>query len=196
MHDEMRTIQYTILMLAVASSASSQERVLLTPRGEAIPVRTDQSALQLAKKDVGKHVQELVAITACIERIPLGEPGPVGVNFGFQNGDVAAMIYTTPYTGVIESVYFMSYGSVAIPDSTAFLRIMGANTSGLAATTWMGYWPDSSAMPCDTEVFRTPYEDEATGPYVPGSVSYPPVNGTEYCGALAVTLSSGTREPP
>jgi len=193
----MRTFRGLLLILIVTCIASSQERVLLTPQGEVIPVGNSQSALELIKTSAAGAAQEPSPPPVCPGSVPIGVvPGSPTVNFGYNYGDVAAMIYTTPYAGVIESVYFMSYGSVAIPDSTASLSIMWANTTGLGATAWMGFWPDSNAISCDSipiSPFPAPYMSEATGPYIPGYVGYAPVAEERWgLGGYPVVWHTGT----
>ena len=177
----MKTPLLFLSSVIVVCATSAQERGVLRPDGEAIPVRSGH-VLDVIKESAGNRIQQTVITPPCPNSEAVGVvPGTPTVNFGYNYGDVATMIYTAPFTGVIESVYFMSYGAVAMPDSTASLRIMGANTTGLPATTWMGYWPDSTT--CDSIALgTTAYQDEATGPYVPGEVNYPPVNGTELWG--------------
>jgi len=193
----MKTFRLVLSILFAASIGFSQERVLLTPQGEAISVGKSQSALQLIKKNISTDLQEPPPPPACPTSVPIGVvPGTPTVNFGFNYGDVAAMIYTSPYEGIIESVYFMSYGSVAVPDSTVSLSIMWANTTGLAATTWMGFWPNSNAISCDSipiSPFPTPYMSEATGPYMPGYVGYAPVAEERWgLGGYPVVWHTGT----
>ena len=188
----MKTSRYVLSTLIAASVALSQQRVVLTPDGEAVPVGRGQSALELIKKSARVEPEEPAVSPPCPGRVPIGVvPGTPTVNFGFNYGDVAAMIYTSPYEGAIESVYFMSFGSVAIPDSTAFLRIMGANTSGIPATTWMGYCIDTNAISCDTPpLYMTAFPDEATGP-CSGTI---PITENEMwgLGGAPVTWHTGT----
>src|SRR5712692_6438906 len=178
----MKYLKLLLVVFVVSGLAFSQQRALLGP-GDAIPVEKGQSALQLAKKMANKGLGPEAVLVNCppVVRQKVGKyQGTINTNFGFFYGDVAAMVYQAPFTGVIESVYFESFGAVSNPDSSANLRIMHANTRGFAtAATHMGYWPDTTSG--DT-IPRTAYQDEATGPFACSSISglcYPPVGTPE-----------------
>src|SRR5712692_4056777 len=115
----MRISNLVLILVLVVGSAFSQQRVLLSPYDEAIPVEKGQSALHVIMKS--KIATGASVMTQpCPPGVNVGVvPGNINTNFGFFYGDVAAMIYVAPFRGVIESVYFMSYGEVANPDSTA-----------------------------------------------------------------------------
>ncbi len=187
-------------IFVIFSSGFAQERVLLTPSGEAIPVVKGQSAFQLAKKTAGLEKQSESILPPCPTEVAVGKhAGNVNTNFGFFNGDVACMVYQAPVTGVIESVYFESFGTVANPDSTALVRIMRATTSGFATgATRMGAWPDTNTIASGDTTLRTPYEDEATGPFMCDSGShhcFAPVGTPELwgLGGFPVTWHTGQR---
>lgn len=147
-------------ILVMATAAFAQQRYLLTPGGEAIPLKMDQGVLKVAMDHQLAGPQSVLA--ACVPGGTVGDIGPGNTNFGFGNGDVCLQRLIAPVTGVIESVYFRSYLENTIPDSSCSIRIFNstwtaANPEPAGIICWGYYrWPsDPTAVS-----FASPYADD------------------------------------
>jgi len=166
----MRLISILVSTAIVSTFVFSQELILISPDGEAIPVKKGKSAAETIR-ELYQSEQDAVVTSDCPEPPPSWGPCPsidpcYNTNFGYNAGDVAATIFIVPFSGVISTVFFYSQSNT-LPsgDTTCTIRILrvlpGWDRAGDA---WFGYFPDSNY----THAGRTPYPDQATGEYVPG----------------------------
>ena len=176
------------LLILAALPALSQQRFLVSSRGDAIPLAKGQSPLSVAK-EVGLFPEG----AGCTGLATFGYPPalyPSTTNhIGFHN-DIVAEWFMPPANGTLDSVFWFQSANVCAPDSQLVLRLFKSNVypghgpgyggypAASSSTCW-GYWESSA----DLEDGVAAFPEDATGPWTstvvggPGP-SYPPVDSS------------------
>jgi len=174
----MKISKLLFLVVLASSVVFAQERVLITPDGEAIPVKKGETDYDALKK-TGLIGQDLIPNTlqggGCPSSLEAGfpyNPALYNTNFGYAAGDVSAMIYVVPFSGNISSVHFTTNANT-FTNTDATVRISKSTilNSGNTSATYWGYFPNSNDPDAEQtgHVGNTPWSDDATGAYVPGA---------------------------
>ncbi len=158
----MRTLLISILL--VGASAFSQQRLLVAPHNEVIPLDKDDDALAIAKSYSGLGAQSCSSLS-------LGySPGTFATTDNFVAGhkDVLGMWFVAPAGGTLDTLFWIS-GDVGSLDSLVSVRIYRSNIYAgrgpgfgpypSPCTPW-GYYVDTN----DHDRHVTPFRDEATDP--------------------------------
>ena len=164
----MKHFYILILFTHLGSVGFAQDKILVSPFGDAIPLEKGKSARAAVARDAERYLQTNAVVAACDSpRFSFGnvyDPSRYTTNFGFAAGDVAAMIYVVPWTGVIESIYFKPNAN-SFSNLDASLRIFRALPRlATTAATYFGY--DQVLTP-DSCFGATPWP--TTCSYVPGA---------------------------
>ena len=174
----MRISKLLFLAVLVSSVLFAQERVIITPGGDAIPVKKGETEFDAAKKAglIGKEeTPNAVQVVACPSSLDAGnvyDPNRYNVNFGFAAGDVSAMVYVVPFSGNISSVHWKPNANTFTNlDATLRISKCTIRNSGNTTPTYWGYFPNSNDPDVEQtgHVKNTPWPGDATGAYVPGA---------------------------
>jgi hypothetical protein len=174
---------------------SAQQKYLVSPKSEVIPVRRGQSAAQLMAKKL--QYTPASANLACGTRFTFGFDTlhfPWSSNFGAYHKDVMAEWLLFPATGTVDTLFWQALGSVGCLDSTLYIRFHKSRLGpdyGPGETFESVYYP----APCqswgyyvntaDLDRKVAPFIDQATdtnwvstiGAAHPGLVTLPPTIG-------------------
>ena len=158
---------YSVLVALLTSyTALSQERILISPQDEVIPLKRGESALQVARH----HGLGQRSSGECTDHFTFGfDEGrfPPNNNFGSRHKDVVADWFIAPAAGTIDTIFWESLGSVGALDSLVSVRIFKSNI-------YPGRGPGNAPYPppCvpwgyyvndhDSDRHITPFRDEAT----------------------------------
>jgi len=166
----MKLISILVSTVIVSTVVFSQELILISPDGEAIPVKQEKNAPETIR-GLSQSKQIAVGTNECPQPPQGGGVCPpldpcYDTNFGYNAGDVAATILIAPFSGVIRIVSFVTQSNTLPSGDTNCTISIFKVLPGWAASgdTWFGYFPDSN----NTHTGRSPYPDPATGQYVPG----------------------------
>ncbi|TLY27712.1 MAG: hypothetical protein E6K56_11130, partial [Ignavibacteria bacterium] len=132
------------LLILTAQFAFSQQRYLVTPYGDAIPLKKGQSAMSVARQSAllpqgtqGCSAQATFGFT--LDRYPLTTG-----NIGFHK-DIMAEWFTAPASGTVDSVFWYMGGDVCAQDSLLYLRMFHSNIHEGHGPGYDGYPPPSSS---------------------------------------------------
>ena len=174
----MRISKLLFLVVLASSVLFAQERIIITPSGDAIPVKKGETEYDAAKKAglIGKEETPNAVQGVCPSSLLAGnvyDPARYTTNFAYAAGDVSAMIYVVPFSGNISAVHWKPNANT-FTNLDATLRISKSTirNSGNTAATYWGYFPNSNDPDVEQpgHVGNTPWPDDATGAYVPGAV--------------------------
>ncbi|MBI4548750.1 MAG: T9SS type A sorting domain-containing protein [Ignavibacteriae bacterium] len=179
-----------VLTVLAATLAHAQERLLVNPNNEVIPLRKGESAIEVLKDyKINRSVESV-----CSDKFTFGytpDNYTPNTNFGARHKDVLGMWFVAPASGTIDTIFWMSF-EVGAQDSQISVRI---HQSNIFPGHGPGYPPYPA--PCqpwgyyvnvnDSDQFITPFRDEATDTQwistLPGDVpSFDPL-GEELWGA-------------
>ena len=174
----MRISKLLFLVVLVSSVLFAQERYLITPSGDAIPVKKGETEFDAAKRAglVGQdETPNSVQGGACPSALDAGNIYDVNrftTNFTHAAGDIDAMIYVVPFSGDITFVHWKPNADTHV-NTDATLRISKSTilNTGVSTATYIGYFPNSADPDVEQvgHVGNTAWPDDATGAYVPGA---------------------------
>ncbi|HTK81349.1 MAG TPA: FlgD immunoglobulin-like domain containing protein [Bacteroidota bacterium] len=163
-------MRYLLLLSIFALQASAQQRYLVTPKDEVIPLRRNQAAANVLKQRASLPSG---SAAICGTRFTFGYPEdkfPANSNFGATHKDVLAEWLIMPTSGTLDTLFWEVLGSVGAQDSTILISVHqsrigpnygpganGGNPFAAPCQMW-GYYPDANEL--DGGI--TPYLDEAT----------------------------------
>src|SRR2546428_11177408 len=118
----MRLMSLLVSVLVLSSLLFAQQKYLVSPRDEVIPLRPGENPSSVIAKSSGRDLSS--ANAACPSAFIFGfDPNhyPVTSNFGAYHKDVMAEWLIAPATGTIDTIYWQCLGSVGALDSTLFM---------------------------------------------------------------------------
>ncbi len=116
------------LLVIPGPAATGQDRYLVSPAGEVIPIRHGESAATLIKNRQARKLLQSDSI--CTDHFFFGFPPelyPTTVNFGSYHSDVIAEWFVAKASGRIDTIYWLQWMSVGAFDSTVYLRVHESN---------------------------------------------------------------------
>src|SRR5713101_2407592 len=155
-----------MMWLFVFAIAHSQQRLLVSPNSEIIPLKRNERMIAAAK------LLRLTnpAATLCGNKFTFGYPEelfPPNANFGAFHKDVMGEWFIAPASGTIDTIFWEALGSVGALDSLVSVRIFKSNIYPGRGPGFRPYRP-----PCgpwgyypsvyDSDQGITPFKDEAT----------------------------------
>lgn len=184
MRNAMKRWKIVFLLLCTFPTLRAQERILLSPLGAAIPIEKGKGVAEVVNKS-SELKQEAIFTGDCPTQFTIGgcnsnifDCPPYNTNFAYNAGDIAAMVYVVPVSGVVEAAHFVT-NSNTFTNLDASIRIFKALVvGGGSSATWYGYFPDSN----DAHTGRTAFPESATGLYVPGDPGTQNIIGDELWG--------------
>ncbi|MBI4548701.1 MAG: hypothetical protein HY707_12015, partial [Ignavibacteriae bacterium] len=159
-----------LIVLILTTTAIAQERLLVSPDDEVIPLHQGESAFEVFRQRLLKPSSTVV----CSDQLIFPPPCPpwsicLPPNnniFGAFHKDVMAMRFTAPATGTIDTLYWLMFNIGAL-DSVVVIRLFESNIyKGQGpgyppyhppCVPW-GYYLNSS----DLDQWIAPFRDEAT----------------------------------
>jgi hypothetical protein len=172
---------FVLALCLLAVNAFAQKRYLVAPGQEALLLAPGEDPVKAAVNHGLTNVDKAAA--ACPTTVNAGYFGTRNTNFTFNEGDVLAERIVAPVTGTIKQIFFRSYTGRTMIDTTTSVRIMVSTVQptdiGAAATTWIGYYSNSS-----DPTGHSPYKDDtgADTNFVAGTVGAKDPNGVEIWG--------------
>ncbi len=187
-----------LLLLLGALTSYSQQRYLVSSRGDAIPLTKGESALHAAQR------AGLAPLSGCTSEATFGYTPAnfpaTTTHIGFHN-DIIAEWFTAPASGTLDTVFWFMGQGVCAQDSQLTLRLFKSNIypghgpgyggfpAASSSTCW-GYWLNTN----DTEDGVAAFPEDATGGWVSTATSgpgptYPPVDSTALWGLSGVPIS-------
>src|SRR5436309_16114345 len=116
----MRFMTLLLSILLWFTVTSAQQKYLVSPNDEVIPLKRGQSAAAVvAKRQAQAHLAQ--SQQACTNRFTFGYPEnifPANSNFGAYHKDVMGEWFVAKATGSIDTVFWEALGSVGALDST------------------------------------------------------------------------------
>ncbi len=118
-----------LLLVLCTFPALTQQRVLVTPYGDAIPIGKNQGAAELLKQSMAAQ-RNTSSTMVCTDQATFGytleqNPNPGTNHIGFHQ-DIMAMWYVAPASGTIDSIFWRAT-DVGSLDSTVTLRLFESN---------------------------------------------------------------------
>ncbi|MBI4548751.1 MAG: hypothetical protein HY707_12270, partial [Ignavibacteriae bacterium] len=170
-----------LILLILTTTAIAQERLLVNPNNEVIPLQKGESAFEVAKKYVLKRSSS----SECPDKITFAyRPKDLpNTNFGAMHGDVLGMWFIAPASGTIDTLFWMAF-AVGAPDSLIYIRIFksiiypgrgpGYPPYPAPCIPW-GYYVNTN----DLDQGVAPFRDEATDTHwvstLPGITTFYPL---------------------
>ncbi|TAK63981.1 MAG: hypothetical protein EPO24_03635, partial [Bacteroidetes bacterium] len=162
-----QALLFIVIFLVAALVAYPQQRVLISPNDEVIPLKPGESAIEVAKL----YSVEIQQTKGCSNSLydgmqPEKFTSPYS-NFGSFHQDVLGQWFIAKMKGTIDSIFWVTLGSTGSFDSTVSIRIFNSNIRPGAGPGYSPYPP-----PCqpwgyyintnDSDNHITPFKDEAT----------------------------------
>ncbi len=155
-----------IVWFFICATTYGQQRVLISPNNEVIPLKRGDNVTDVAKK-YGVRTQ---TASVCGTRFTFGYPDvlfPPNSNFGTYHKNVMGEWFVAPASGTIDTIYWENLGSIGALDSLLSVRIHKSNIypgrgPGFGpyrppCTNW-GYYINTN----DMDKGIAPFKDEAT----------------------------------
>ncbi|MDI6765291.1 MAG: T9SS type A sorting domain-containing protein [Bacteroidota bacterium] len=159
--------KYLLFFLLTTFVAFAQERLLINPNNEVIPLGKNENAIDVVKKSLNLNKW---LPPQCPENFVWGFDSyhfPMSVNFGAYHLDVMAMWYIAPASGNIDTLYWFMSDEIGARDSLVSIRVFRSNIYPGRGPGYSPYPP-----PCmnwgyyiNTNLYDqgiSPYKDEAT----------------------------------
>lgn len=191
-----------IFLLTFHLAASAQQRFLVTPNDEVIPLKIGQNSSSLNSQPAGS---EGTLTTSCGSVFTFGYSEglyPPTHTFTAHHKDILAEWFIAKSSGTIDTIYWQMYGSIGAFDSIVSVRIFKSNIfpgSGPGYSPYpppcaqWGYYNDAN----DSDQGITAFKGEATdsnwvSTVLGGSVSFDPLGKELWgMGGYNVGLHSG-----
>ncbi len=186
----MRSLSLFLSILLLSSFGFAQQRYLVSPNQEVIPLTKGQLASKLIQKRLNKSSRAAngLAIT-CGNKFTFGfteDKYPPTSNFGGYHKDVLGQWYVAKATGTIDSIYWDALGVGAL-DSEILIRI---HQSVIGPTYGPGVRPGPFDPPCQNWGYWI-----NTGDLDQGVAAFPE-DANPYPGPFHSTIAHGTAGPP
>jgi Secretion system C-terminal sorting domain len=192
MGDIMKYFYTVLLIILVYGQLIGQNKLLVSPDNEAIPIHKGQNAAEIIA-GVTKSRMSTADMT-CPNSLIFGYPDySIDVSFAGYHREVVAMWFVAPTTGTIDTIFWEGLTN-GIPDSLVYIQIRKSNigpNSGPgvdypdACTNW-GYYPNTN----DPDKGVGAFPEDSTGNWVSTLdlpyVSYPPVGELLWGGTTGV----------
>lgn len=123
----MRTTLLLAAALFLAVPVRSQQRYLVSPKAEVIPLSPDESAAEVVK---ARSLRSLSSDGICPDKFVFGyspDAYTINSNFGSYHRDVLGEWFTAPASGTIDSIFWSNRALVGAYDSTVYLRVHRSN---------------------------------------------------------------------
>jgi hypothetical protein len=160
--------QYLALLFCAVTFVYPQQRILISPKDEVIPLRRGENAFTVAKKYGFREAN----FTNCGTQFTFGYDEahfPATSNFALHHKDVLAEWFVAKASGRIDTIFWENLGSVGALDSIVSVRIHKSNIGPAAGP---GIRPGPFNPPCqqwgyyvnvnDSDRGIAPFKDEAT----------------------------------
>lgn len=121
----MHVLRIMLLLVCCNAALVAQQRYLVSPNDEVIPLRKGEQASAVIAKRTGHAAPGNNA--TCGNQFTFGYPEysyPATSNFGARHKDVMAQWFVAKANGTIDTIFWRNLGSVGALDSTLYLRIM------------------------------------------------------------------------
>ncbi|MBI5215107.1 MAG: T9SS type A sorting domain-containing protein [Ignavibacteriae bacterium] len=166
----MKSILTFLLTLCCVVSISAQQKFLVTPDNDAIPLKKGERAENIIQQISDERMQTAMACSPTRQYGYDTADYPLWGQFNAKHKDVVAQWFVTPASGQINKIYWRAGDQVSNYDSTVYIRVHKANigpNSGPGINfpspcfDW-GYYPNSS----DLDQGVSAFSDYATGPWI------------------------------
>jgi hypothetical protein len=128
------------VFLFILGNLTAQQKYLVSPNDQVIPLKRGQSASAIiAKRQAKARVSQVGG--SCGNKFTFGYPEsifPANVNIGAHHRDVMGEWFVAKASGSIDTIFWEALGSVGAEDSTLYVRI---NTSAIGPTYGPGIYP-------------------------------------------------------
>jgi hypothetical protein len=135
-----------LFFLLLSGTIIAQQKYLVSPNDEVIPLRRGESPRSIMAKRTGNTTSSTLA--TCGTRFTFGYSEtlyPATSNFGARHKDVMGEWFVAKATGTIDTLFWETLGSVGALDSTLYLRIFN---SRIGPTYGPGVRPGLYGPPC------------------------------------------------
>ena len=123
----MRNALLLAATLILSLSVHAQQRYLVAPNSEVIPLTPQESAVEVAKS---RSLRSSASAESCPDKFTFGySPGiyTVNGNFGSYHRDVLGEWFVAPASGTIDSIFWFNRALIGAYDSTVYLRVHRSN---------------------------------------------------------------------
>ena len=166
----MSVLRIILLLVCCNVALVAQQRYLVSPNDEVIPLRKGEQASAVIARRMGHATPSHNA--TCGNQFTFGYPEekfPPTSNFGARHKDVMAQWFVAKASGTIDTIFWRNLGSVGALDSILYLRIMESKIGpdygpGIRpgpynppCASW-GYWRNTN----DLDQGIAPFADMAT----------------------------------
>ena len=142
----MRLMSLFLSILLLSGVMIAQQKYLVSPKDEVIPLRRGESPASVIAKREGRLTPANAA--TCGTEFIFGYPEdkyPANSNFGARHKDVMGEWFVAKATGTIDTIYWESLGSVGAKDSLLYVRVHNSN---IGPTYGPGVRPGPYQPPC------------------------------------------------